>query len=167
MGESAPKPHTSFLSGLIRAVSAGKGWHSAEIWGFTQPLTRLWEQQHKDRRSSSPSPTRTKVSLRFSPAPSPALCLALSSRDPSCTAKPQSGPAVPFFSAVGSPSCRSCGSMEWGNCSRGPVSRLTPYGALFPARAKSSSRNLENHLGQRWATGASAGGGTPLGSDRD
>lgn len=38
--------------------------------------------------------------------------------------------------------------MEWGNCSKGPVSRLTVYVALFPARAKSTSLKLENHLRQ-------------------
>lgn len=38
--------------------------------------------------------------------------------------------------------------MEWGNCSKGPVSRLTVYVALFPALAKSTSLKLENHLRQ-------------------
>lgn len=57
--------------------------------------------------------------------------------------------------------------MEWGNCSKGPVSRLTVYVALFPARAKSTSLNLENHLrGVRRALAAEGTSRGPRGGIR-
>ena len=52
---------------------------------------------------------------------------------------------LPFFRAVGSPSCLSCGSMLWGNCSRGPASSETLSSAVNPDLAKSDSANVLNH----------------------
>ena len=53
--------------------------------------------------------------------------------------------ALPFFKAVGSPSCLSCGSMLWGNCSSAPASSETLSSAVNPDLAKSDSAKLLNH----------------------
>uniref|UniRef100_M3YGR1 Uncharacterized protein n=1 Tax=Mustela putorius furo TaxID=9669 RepID=M3YGR1_MUSPF len=52
---------------------------------------------------------------------------------------------TPLRRAVGRPSCLSCGSMEWGNCSRGRGSRVAVKVALFPAGAKSTLAYFVNH----------------------
>ena len=117
----------------------------------------------KNIMSSSTGPKRGTLSILNQILPNYLEDLTCAAGSRSVPSQP---PDVPFFSAVGNPSCRSWGSMEWGNCSRGPVSRLTAYVALFPARAKSTSLNLENHLGGRRAARVLAVGRTSRGPGR-
>lgn len=155
---SALKAHSWFLSGLIQAVSTGKGWHCGETWGVCSAFDRSLGTTAQGHQEFQPQPNKEKVVPQVFSSPKSCCVFPFSTRDPTCTK-----PSCTFLERRGQPQLPQLRLHGVGELLQGPRVQAHPVRCLVPCTGKVQLPELGEPPGTQRGNRSFSWGRAPLG----